>query len=364
MVLTYWQPRGRLIVNIFRTLTCIALLTGLLVGCGTTYDTFSYHRDSLAADAMADRGEYEAALEAYTELSARATTQMDLQHLQVRSAYMLEQMGRAEDALVAYARIYTRPTHPYDDNAGRAIYRAGRVYRDLLDQPETAIDVWLNAVRLFPDSMFATDSLNQVERYYKKDERFDELLNIYASLYVELRDRDIAHALAYKSAVILDDDLDRCFEALELYDLIIHYFPRGGYIDNAIWRTGLCYRRHDRRDEEYRLLLDFVQGREISVLLGDYDYEQYTDAFLRLAEMHEEDGDLRGAIRYLRTFQKTFPLSLQADDIQFEIIEKWGQLGEFKEMRRYADELIRLWPESRYVSRVDALIEEAERGHD
>ena len=364
MVLTYWQPHGRLIVNIFRALLCIALLAGLTVGCGTPYDAWKFQRDTLEADALADQGEYEDALAAYTELSARATTQIDLQHLQIRSAYMLEQMGRAEDALVAYARIYTRPTHPYDDNAGRAIYRAGRVYRDLLNQPETAIDVWLNAVRLFPDSMFATDSLNQVERYYKAADRHEELLDIYASLYVELRDRDIAHALAYKSAVILDDDFDRCFEAIELYDLIAHYFPRGGYYDNAIWRKGLCYRRTDHRDEEYRLLLDFVGGRELSVLLGDYDYEQYTDAYLRLAEMHREDGDLRGTIRFLRAFQKTFPLSLQADDIQWEIIGLWGELGEYDEMRDYADELRRLWPESRYVSRLDALIEEAERRDD
>lgn len=364
MVLTYWQPRGHLIVNIFRALICIALLAGLTVGCGTTYDAWSFQRDVLAADALADKGDYEGAFEAFTDLSARATTQLDLQHLQVRSAYMLEQMGRAEDALVAYARIYTRPTHPYDDNAGRAIYRAGRVYRDLLDRPDTAIDVWLNAVRLFPDSMFATDSLNQVERHYKEDERYHELLDIYASLFVELQERDIAHALVYKSAVILDDDLDRCIDAMELYDLIIHRFQRSGFIDNAIWRTGLCYRRHDLRDEEYRLLADFVQGREVSILLGDYDYEQYTDAYLRLAEMREEDGDLRGAIRYLRTFQKTFPLSLLADDVQWEIIELWGELGEFKEMHRYADELRRPWPESRYVSRLDALIEGAERSHD
>lgn len=363
MVLTYArQPHGRGIVKIVRALLCSALFLSVCVACGTPRSAWEFQREVIAAEALADQGEYEEALQEYTRLSALADTQLDLQHLQFRSAYMWEQMGNADEALAAYARIYSRPTHPYDDNAGRAMYRAGRVYRDILGDEDTAIEVWIATVRAFPETSFATDALNGVERYYKQQERYEELMDLYADLFVELRDRDIAHALVYKTGVILQDELDRCYEAQELYVLMIDQFQRSSLVDDAIWRRALCYRHHDQIDEEYRILDDFVSGREMSILLGDYDYVHYNPALKRLAEIHEDRGDIPGAIRAYRRFQKTFPLSLDNDDLQFKIIQLYGELGDIQAMRRYAKELEKFWPESRYVSRVEAVIQEAESG--
>lgn len=361
MVLTYLrQPHGRLIVNIFRSLLCSLIIVWVSAGCGTTQASWSFQREVLAADALADDGDYAGALSEFTRLSKYAEKQVDLQHLQFRSAYMLEQMGDAQAALAAYERIYTRPTHSYDENAGRAMYRAGRVYRDLLGQPDTALEIWRATVRAYPDSNFADDALNQLVRAYKAEGRYEELIEVFAELYAELRDREIAHHLAYKTAVVLDDDLDRCFEAIEMYSFLADYFPRSGLIDDAVWRTALCYRRHDMLREEFVVLRDFVDGRETSVIFADYDYGQYNPAMQRMAVIHEEWGDIPSAIKAYRRFQKTYPLSLDNDDIQYRIIQLYDELGDMKEMRRYAAELEKLWPESRYISRAEALIREAE----
>lgn len=361
MVLTYLrQPHGRLIVNIFRSLLCSLMILWVSAGCGTTHASWSFQREVLAADAMADDGDYAGALSEFTRLSKYAEKQVDLQHLQFRSAYMLEQMGRAEEALAAYERIYTRPTHPYDENASRAMYRAGRVYRDLLGQPETALEIWVATVRAFPDGNFAGDALNQIVRVYEKDERYEELMELYADLYSEVRDREIAHILAYKTATTLDDHLDRCFEAIEMYRFLQDYFTRSGLIDDAVWRTALCYRRHDMLEEEYAVLADFVDGRETSVIFADYDHGQYNPAMRRMAVIHEEWGDLPAAIKAYRRFQRTYPLSMDNDDVQYRIIQLYDELGDTASMRRYAAELQKLWPESRYVSRAEALIREAE----
>lgn len=285
---------------------------------------------------------------------------MDLQYLQYRVAYTLEKMGRDTEALAAYERMYTRPIHPNDDYAGRALYRTGRIYRDHLGQPALALDVWRATVLAFPDTNFADDALLDLSRHYRNEGNIDGLIEEYSGMFEQLRDREIADNLLYDTARALHDDAGRCLDALVLYDLLEINFPRSSYVDDAIWRKSTCYREHGRTDDEYKVLRDFVDGREKAVIFADYDYAYYNPALRRMAEIHEERGELHEAIFAYRTFQKMFRLSLDSDDVQFIIINLYDQLGDVGSMRTYSNELRRNWPESRYVTRAEELVRAAE----
>lgn len=329
-------------------------------GCGTPYSAWTFHEERRAADAFADAKKYDEAIAAYTRLSKKAETQQDLQYLQFRSAYMLEQKGDLEAALEAYEKIYSRPVYAYNEYGARSMYRSGRIYRDQLGDQETAYEIWLATIRAYPNTFFADDALLELKRIHRNEDSYDAFIELMSELYVELQYSEIADNLAFETAKLLDDEFERCHDAIELYSMIERSFPRSGFVDDAIWRTALCYRAHDQTDKEVAVLNAFVDGREASIIIGDYDYDQYGPALKRLAEIEEERGELENAIRGYRRFQTTFPLSLDNDDLSFKIIELYDALGDVKSMRRYWDEMKKFWPESRYIPRAEALIRQAE----
>jgi|GEM_PF-5863180 len=354
------RSRVGVIVKIWRVLLCSLLVVSAAAACGTPYSAWSYHEGRRAADRLADDERYDDAIAAYTELSKKAETQQDLQYLQYRTALMLERKGDADAALRAYEQIYSRPIYPYDQVGARAMYRAGRVYRDLLNDDDTAFEVWKATIRAYPDTFHAEDALSEIRNRMNDEGRQAEYIDLVTTLFLELQYTELADNLAYEAAKMLDDHFDRCEEAIELYDLLQTNFPRSGLVDDAIWRTGLCYRHHGDIDAEAKLLEKFVGGRELSIIIGDYDYAWYNPAFKRLAEIEEERGNLLAAIKAYRRFQETFPLSLDNDDMSYKIIQLYDELGNVKQMRRYLDEMKKFWPESRYIPRAEEMVRRAE----
>lgn len=354
------RSRVSVIVKTWKAFVCGALVLWVAAACGTPRSAHTFHMERRAADRLADAERYDDAIEAYTTLSKTADTQQDLQYLQYRTAYMRELQGDAHGALAAYEQIYTRPIYPYDQVGARAMYRTGRVYRDQLDDVQTAHEVWLATIRAYPDTFYAEDALWEIRTVYFDDARYAEYIDFVSDLFLELQYTEIADNLAYDAAKTLDDHLGRCHDAIVLYEMMQSSFPRSGLNDDAIWRTTLCYRRHGETDAEIALLDTFVSGREMSIIIGDYDYEYYNPALKRLAEIEEERGDLPAAIRAYRRFQETFPLSLDNDDISFKIIGMYDELDDVKSMQRYLKEMKKFWPESRYIPRAEELVRQAE----
>ena len=147
-----------------------------------------------------------------------------------------------------------------------------------------------------------------------------------------------------------------------LYRIVITRFHRSGLVDDSIWRTSLCLRRNDRIDDEYALLLDFIDGREVSWVMADYDSEYYGDTIRRLAEIHEQREQIAEAIEMWRRFQETFPLSLRVDDVQFHIMELQAQLGDTDGMFKSLRWLERNYPDSRFIARGRDLLQATREG--
>ena len=337
----------------------MVLVLVVVSACATTRSAWDFRRELLATEAMADRRQYAEAIEGYESLAERAEREDDLHYLRYRIAYMYEQLGDLEEALARYEAMYRNPTGSYDDYAARAMVRTARIIDREYGDRDEARRLWVGTVRTFPNTNFAEDAYRELKRDYRDRGMIPELIELLSGLHAELQNTEIADNIVYDIGRMLHEDLDECEEAIEMYRLLTIRFQRSSLVDDALWHIGRCYRALGDIDREYAHLLSFVDGRELSIILADYNYTYYNPSYKRLAEIHEERGELRDAIAIYRRFQRTFPLSLDNDDMQYLIMRHQLTLGEPEEAVRSYRLLVREWPESRYVRRGEQLLRDA-----
>jgi tetratricopeptide (TPR) repeat protein len=329
------------------------------VACGTTREEWSYLREVRDADRLADERRYEAALEEYRELSSKAPADVDQRYLRYRSALMLEKMGHYEEAIAAYEAIWENPYSVYDNYPGRALNNTAGILRDQYGDTEEAEEIYWGVVKAYPNGASADDALFELSRIY--EDRPSAFIERVQEIYPQLMQTEVADNLVWEVAIRLHESLDDCPAAMDLYDLLITHFHRSGYVDNAIWNTSECLRSLGRIEDEYELLEDFIGAREISILIGDYNYKFYHPAFMRLAEIEENRGDLAKAVEWYRRFQKTFKFSLEWDDTQFVIVKHLLELGRDEEAEEALEELKEEWPQSYFIEPIKNLLAYGER---
>lgn len=340
------------------TTRCVAavLLAAAVTGCGISRSRWDLHRELLDADRLADDGQYDAAIDAYEALAPRVDRDDLLAYVRFRIAYMAELDGRHDEALEAYADIYRSPQGLYDHTAGQALFRTAVILRDVHGAEADAVEVFQAVVTTFPNTFYADDALYELIDTWRGRGESRRLYGFLTSSYVALQRTEIADNLAYWTARVLQDDLGDPEAALEVYRILILNFHPSGLVDDSVWRSALCYRTLGRIDDEYRLLDDFVDVREVSWIMADYESEYYKPAMFRMAEIHEERDELPEAIEVYHRFQRMYPLSLRRDDVQFHVMELQQQLGDIEGMRESLDWLRREYPRSRFVRAGEELL--------
>lgn len=328
-------------------------------GCGVPRTTWDFNRALLDVDALADDGAFMEAREGYLALAPLAEREDLLRYVRFRAAYMLERAGDLRGALRGYEAIYGSPSGLYDHEAGQALYRTALILRDELGEGEESARVLEAVIRTFPNSNAADDALFALLDYRRERGEVGELLAFLSGVYAGLRYTEIADALVYWTGRLLQDERGDCVAASEVYALLITRFHPSGYADDALWRTGVCHREAGRLDEEYGLLKAFVDTREVSWFMADYESEYYRPALFRMAEIHEERGEYVEAIAVYERFQRMYPLSLLRDDTQYTIMELQRRIGDEAGLRRSLAWLESEYPESRFVERGRSLLTEA-----
>lgn len=331
------------------------LVTSMLGACAFTPQQWQFHRDLLDADAMVDDGLYDEAEREYGRLAHHAEREDLLRYIRFRLAYVAELDGRLDEALERYTAIYSAPASPFDQEAASALYRVGEIWLATgnVERWETTMRA---VVQTFPSTYRADDALADLIARWESDGRHLEAIDWMTRVYPALRMTEMGDTLAYRTARFYDEHLDDCEVAITLYEVVADHYHRGGLVDDAIWREATCYQRLGRIDDEYRILLDFIDIREVSWVMADYDSEYYGRTLERLAAIHEERGETLEAIAMWRRYQKTFRLSLKIDDIQHRIIELQLSLGDVDGARASWEWLAREYPESRWVERDRVLL--------
>lgn len=344
----------------FLSLLALLVVGSSAVGCGMSSHRWQFHRDLLDADRLADDGEYVEAQAAYLALAPAAERDDLLLYIRFRIALMDEMRGAIDAALIGYRHVYETPYSLYDDYAGKAFFRTAEIVRDVQGDPEGAVEIFEALIETFPNTYSADDALFELIDYWRERGQSGELLSFMTSRYVALQRTEIADNLVYWSARLLQDDLGDCAAALELYQILIINFHPSGFVDDSVWRSGLCHRTMGETDAEYGLLSAFVDAREVSWIMADYESTYYKPSLFRMAEIHEERGELLDAISVLERFQRMYPLSLQRDDTQYHVMELQMELGDLDGMRRSLAWIEREYPDSRFIRRASELLVEAE----
>lgn len=338
----------------------VALLLGFLISaCGLTEARWDVYRGLLDADVLADDGEYMEAHAAYLALAPDIQRDDLLRYVRYRLGLMLEKAGRIEEALAAYALAYERPAGLYDHNAGQALFQTAEIYRYHYQDEATAVEIYQAVIRNFPNTFFADDALLELIDFWRERGQSDVLLAFLTSHYLPLQRTEISDNLAYWTGRVLQDDLARPSEAIEVYEILIYQYHPSGLVDDSIWRTALCYRVLGEIDAEYRLLDHFLDSREVSWIMADYESEYYVPALNRMAEIHEDRGELREAIEVYEAFLRMYKLSLRRDDVKYHIMELQLELGDVEGMRRSLEWIREEYPRSRFIARGEALLETA-----
>lgn len=336
---------------------CFVLLASLVgQGCAYPAHRWSYDRQLLAADRMADHGDYEGARAAYETLAWETVREDDLRYVRYRLAYLYELQGEFAQAIEAYSAIAADPGDGLDQYPSQALYRIGRIQHDEFGEIDTAFNTWDQAILTFPNSDFTEDSMTAIMRIWRRESNRDALLGWLAERASQLAPTEIGDNLLYWTARVLVEEFSDYETAFPLYVRVYTEYPRGGLWDDAMWRAAGCLGSMQQIDEEYALLESFIDRREISIMVADYDSGWYNDALYRMAEIHEQRGDTDGAIAVWTRFMETFPLSIEADDVAFHIMELEAPRCGLAVMNDWMDYLNEEHPESRHIDDAAALV--------
>lgn len=340
-----------------------------LAGCGFPREDWAFHRALLDADRLADDELYAEAYDAYAALAPEATREDLARYVRFRLAYMLEQQGRIDEALAAYEAIWRQPRSVHDHEAARAMWHTAEIYRDHLGDLDAWVAWSIRVVETYPNAIPADDALRELQRHWRELGQPEAFVTFAAARYEALAHTQIADNLVYWSGRALQEDLGDPQAALEMYRVIRFNFHRSGFWDDAIWRSALAYRQlHERdplwrnevgqsyRDLEERTLWNFLEAREVSWVMADYESPHYVPSLFRLAELREQREEWAEAIAVYRRFQRMYPLSLRVDDVQFHIMELQARLGDVEGMRASLAWLRDEYPLSRWIDDGEALI--------
>lgn len=343
------------------------------LGCGVPQSRWAFHRALLDADRLADDGAFAEAEAAYAALAREADRDDLARYVRFRLALMLERQGETERALDAYAAMFTRPQSLFDHEAAKAMWRTAEVHREVYGDI-AAWEAWsVRVVETFPNAIPADDALLALLRHWRAAGTPETFVSFASARYEALANTEIADNLVYWSGRVLQEDLGQTEAALELYAVIRFRFHRSGFWDDAIWRTILGYRSLHAADPSYRdpvgrswedielrALANFIEAREVSWVMADYESSHYIPTLYRIAEIHEQRGELEEAIATYRRFQAMYPLSLRVDDVQYRIMELQATLGDVASMRAALAWLQETYPESKFIDDGQALIAETE----
>ncbi|QQR88837.1 MAG: tetratricopeptide repeat protein [Myxococcales bacterium] len=222
--------------------------------------------------------------------------------------------------------------------------RMGEVYAHELEQPERAIDAYLNALDLEDNDVDALDALSEL---YAKKGDYSEAIQIMSKLSSLLDEPEKQVALRYRTGQVTLEHIGDLNEALTHFesalDIDAHHLPslramRKIYIDMSDWHSAIrmLEREIAAQDNPRQISKAYVElGRLYDEKLEEHEraveaygkaleHDNYNeDAGLPLAKEFRKQGDYSKAMPLLQMLINT--VDKRPKEEQFEL---WGLLGE------------------------------------
>jgi TolA-binding protein len=317
--------------------------------------------DLIAAEQHERAGRDEQALAAYAaaQSSCRKIAEERRRRASCAAAYLrraelLASMGRAEQAIVEFARI---PEAVPDDEAAaaQANLRAGELSLRLGHEREAYTFLW-RTVTNYPDEAFAADALRVVLRDGRR-KNAKELAAELVRIYPALATTQVADNILYSLADLSEHEFGNPAAALAYLDQLLTEHKDSGLRDDAFWHGARLARQLGDAKGAVKRLKGLLATREVAWGAGSYFSIWLDDAQLELGRVLRDDlGDRAGALAAFAKLPVDYPASILIDDALFETAVTWAGAGDAARACAVLADLGRRFPDSKYqLERAPAL---------
>jgi tetratricopeptide (TPR) repeat protein len=172
------------------------------------------------------------------------------------------------------------------------LFRAGALYEEVLDQPESAIDVYRRVLRVEAEDVGALDKLIQLHLRLRQ---WEKLLDAYSRKADVVADGDEKKQLYLEVGTVYERELGQLDKAVETYQRVLELDPDDA---TALSRLDALYRTTGQADEllsvlerQAELCPDPLQAIDFRYRIGELYEQKLTDPF-RAVEVYREILDV------------------------------------------------------------------------
>lgn len=337
-----------------------ALLCGAgLLGCSSNRPVHVWTDEAIAAEGLQDRGELEAAAQAYERLLQTAPDAERRRLILFNQAELAERQGDEALALSSYARVYEEAR--VDRFGARALLRAADLRAsDDSSGEEAALPMWREVIRRYPDEVAAEDALDRIIEHHAEAGRHEALIAELEGHYEAVGDSLLGDNLLLRAALHHDQVMGQPDAALDAFRRLLRDHPDGPLADDALWEMAAIYREHQRWAPAVALLERLTSDVDSSWFVGSYASDWVDDGIFELGRIHLLHlGDHERAIAYFERFIADYPDATLTDDAAWHLVEARRLQGDAGRYREALEQFVEAFDYSRHVDtarrRLDAL---------
>lgn len=240
----------------------------------------------------------------------------------------LEQLYDRSKDYPALADVLARRVGFIEDKKerGQALLKLGQLYSDRTQEPEKALDVWVELLEVEPDNARARDSIrkayvelerfDELEAFYAKDEAWADYVRQVESLAGSVSDETTQIDLLFRAARTYIDKLDTPDRATRSLERILAIEEENA--EAAALLAPIYEERNDVRK---------LPGVLEIVLQNTHEDEARYELFVRLAEL--ETTQLRDAEKGLQHYVEALALKPAAQDLYRPMLEAAERAGQW-----------------------------------
>ncbi|MBI2894767.1 MAG: tetratricopeptide repeat protein [Deltaproteobacteria bacterium] len=152
----------------------------------------------------------------------REVLRIDSQNLEAASA--LERLFQLSERYEDLARIYLTKAEILQDPDEKKdhLFRASRIYEEVLERPDDAVAVFLQILEIDPEEMQALDKLIEL---YLRLEQWERLLGVYQKKADLVSDIGLKKTLYYEVGTVYERELADVPHAIDTYQHILEFDP-------------------------------------------------------------------------------------------------------------------------------------------
>lgn len=334
----------------------------LLVGCATAPEVNAWHLHLHDADRAFLAGDLATARSGYAALLPYAPERQLERHIRLQLALIDGYEGDLERAIAQLSALEQDDNPEFDEYQSRARLAVARLLEDS-GQVQAALELYVDIVVRYPDTMAGEDSLERILDAFKAQDDAAGAVRWLAETWPLLDDTELGDNLLYRMARLFHTRLDDLETAGTLYQELRALYPQSPLRDDASLHLSDILIALGRIDEALVLLETLAGPHDSSWSMGEYDSKLRDDAMQRRAQLFESLGRIDDAIAEWARLLEAYPSHSEGGRLSWHRAELVrNHTGSVSAYREALELLIESFHHSIYADRARWRLELLERG--